>query len=45
VMIWQQLPSSALVVIGLLLGINLVFSGFTFLMLVMSSPSAKTTAA
>lgn len=40
VMIWQQLPSSALSVLGLLLGINLVFSGFTFLMLAMSSPSA-----
>ena len=39
VMIWQQLPSSALSVLGLLLGINLVFSGFTFLMLAMSSPS------
>jgi uncharacterized membrane protein HdeD (DUF308 family) len=45
VMIWQQLPSSALVVLALLLGFNLVFSGFTFLMLAMSSPSATTAAA
>jgi uncharacterized membrane protein HdeD (DUF308 family) len=33
VMIWQQLPSSALLILGLLLGINLVFSGFSFLMM------------
>jgi uncharacterized membrane protein HdeD (DUF308 family) len=33
VMIWQQLPSSAVWVLGLLLGINLVLSGVTFLML------------
>ena len=39
-MIWQQLPSSALSILGLLLGINLVFSGFTFLMLAMSGPAA-----
>jgi hypothetical protein len=39
VMIWQQLPSSALSVLGLLLGINLVFSGITFLMLAMSGPA------
>ena len=38
VMIWQQLPSSALSILGLLLGINLVFSGFTFLILAMSGP-------
>jgi uncharacterized membrane protein HdeD (DUF308 family) len=35
-MIWQQLPSSALTVLGLLLGINLVVSGLTFLMLATS---------
>ena len=45
VMIWQQLPSAALSVLGLLLGINLVFSGFTFLMLAMSGPSTATAAA
>jgi uncharacterized membrane protein HdeD (DUF308 family) len=44
-MIWQQLPSSALSVLGLLLGINLVFSGFTFLMLAMSGTAATTAAA
>jgi len=33
IMIWQQLPSSAVWVLGLLLGINLVLSGITFLML------------
>ena len=36
-MIWQQLPSSALTVLGLLLGINLVVSGFTFLALATSA--------
>ena len=41
IMIWQQLPSSAFSVLGLLLGINLVFSGFTFLMLAMSGPAAR----
>jgi uncharacterized membrane protein HdeD (DUF308 family) len=30
IMIWQQLPSSALWILGLLLGINLIFSGLTF---------------
>ena len=40
VMIWQQLPSSAVSILGLLLGINLVFSGFSFLMLAMSGPAA-----
>jgi uncharacterized membrane protein HdeD (DUF308 family) len=45
VMIWQHLPSSALSVLGLLLGINLVFSGFTFLMLAMSGPAAAAAAA
>jgi uncharacterized membrane protein HdeD (DUF308 family) len=45
VMIWQQLPSSALSVLGLLLGINLVFSGLTFLMLAMSGPAATAAAA
>ena len=45
VMIWQQLPSSALSVLGLLLGINLVFSGITFLMLAMSGPAATKAAA
>jgi uncharacterized membrane protein HdeD (DUF308 family) len=34
VMIWQQLPSSAVSVLGFLLGINLVLSGATFLMLI-----------
>jgi uncharacterized membrane protein HdeD (DUF308 family) len=38
-LIWAQLPSSGLWVLGLLLGINLVFSGFTFLMLGMSRPA------
>src|SRR5215831_5529273 len=42
VMIWQQLPSSALTILGLLLGINLIFSGFSFLMLAMSSPTPTT---
>ena len=41
VMIWQQLPSSALTILGLLLGINLAFSGFTFLMLAISGPPAR----
>jgi uncharacterized membrane protein HdeD (DUF308 family) len=45
VMIWQQLPSSALTILGLLLGINLAFSGFTFLMLAISGPPASTAAA
>ena len=45
VMIWQQLPSSALSILGLLLGINLVFSGFSFLMLAMSGPAPTTAAA
>jgi len=44
-MIWQQLPSSALSVLGLLLGINLVFSGFTFLMLTLSGPKTVTATA
>src|SRR5262245_17819578 len=44
-MIWQQLPSSALSVLGLLLGINLVFSGFTFLMLTLSGPKTATATA
>jgi uncharacterized membrane protein HdeD (DUF308 family) len=41
VMMWQKLPSSALTVLGLLLGINLAFSGFTFLMLAMSSSRGR----
>ena len=45
VMIWQQLPSSALSILGLLLGINLVFSGFSFLMLAMSGSATSTAAA
>jgi uncharacterized membrane protein HdeD (DUF308 family) len=45
VMIWQQLPSSALPILGLLLGINLVISGLTFLMLAISGPAAGATAA
>jgi uncharacterized membrane protein HdeD (DUF308 family) len=44
-MIWQRLPSSALSVLGLLLGINLVISGFTFLMFAMSGPGGTTAAA
>ena len=32
-MIWRQLPSSAMWAIGLLLGINLIFSGFAFITL------------
>ncbi len=40
IMIWQQLPSSALWILGLLLGINLIFSGVTFLMLGNSKASA-----
>jgi uncharacterized membrane protein HdeD (DUF308 family) len=44
-MIWQHLPSSALTVLGLLLGINLVFSGFTFLMLASSRSTATTATA
>jgi uncharacterized membrane protein HdeD (DUF308 family) len=39
-MIWRQLPSSALWILGLLLGINLIFSGVTFLMLGNSKASA-----
>jgi uncharacterized membrane protein HdeD (DUF308 family) len=45
VMIWQQLPSSALTILGLLLGINLLFSGFTFLMLAFSRPATPASAA
>jgi len=44
-MIWQQLPSSALATLGLLLGINLVFSGITFLLLAISSPAPATVTA
>jgi uncharacterized membrane protein HdeD (DUF308 family) len=43
--IWGRLPSSALWVLGLLLGINLLFSGFTFLMLSTSKPAVATAAA
>ena len=39
-MIWQQLPTSALTMLGLLLGLNLIVSGFTFLMLGSSRPAA-----
>jgi uncharacterized membrane protein HdeD (DUF308 family) len=42
VMIWQQLPSSALWVLGLLLGINLIFSGVSFLMLAFSKHAGST---
>src|SRR5262245_55188137 len=42
IMIWRQLPSSALAVLGLLLGINVVFSGVTFLMLAMTQPEGAT---
>jgi uncharacterized membrane protein HdeD (DUF308 family) len=45
IMIWEQLPSSALWVLGLLLGINLVFSGFAFLMLSATEPAAATATA
>ena len=45
IMIWQQLPSSAIWILGLLLGINLAFSGFTFLMLGLKSNSTATSAA
>jgi len=44
IMIWQQLPSAALWVLGLLLGINLVFSGVTFLMLSSIKPAATAAA-
>jgi uncharacterized membrane protein HdeD (DUF308 family) len=44
IMIWQQLPSAALWVLGLLLGINLVFSGVTFLMLSSIKPAAMAAA-
>ena len=40
VMIWRQLPSSAIWILGLLLGINLIFSGLTFLMLGNTKASA-----
>jgi uncharacterized membrane protein HdeD (DUF308 family) len=43
VMIWQQLPSSAVWVLGLLLGINLVLSGVTFLMLGSTSAAGSET--
>ena len=33
IMIWSQLPSSALWALGLMLGINLIFSGLAFTML------------
>jgi uncharacterized membrane protein HdeD (DUF308 family) len=46
VMIWQHLPSSAAWVLGLLLGINLVISGATFLMLASASaPHSEATSA
>jgi uncharacterized membrane protein HdeD (DUF308 family) len=41
VMIWRQLPSSALWILGLLLGINLIFSGLSFLMLGNTKASAE----
>ena len=44
VMIWQE-PSSVLWMWGLLLGINLIFSGFAFLMLAASRPAATQPAA
>jgi uncharacterized membrane protein HdeD (DUF308 family) len=44
-MIWRQLPSAALWVLGLLLGINLIFSGITFLMLLTARPEDRPTAA
>ena len=44
-MIWQQLPFSALWMLGLLLGINLVFSGLTFLMLTSAHPAATASGA
>jgi uncharacterized membrane protein HdeD (DUF308 family) len=45
VLIWQQLPSAALATLGLLLGINLIFSGLAFLMLAMSTPAPATATA
>jgi hypothetical protein len=45
IMIWEQLPSSVPGVLRLLLGINLVFSGLTFLMLSATEPSAATATA
>jgi uncharacterized membrane protein HdeD (DUF308 family) len=41
IMIWRQLPSSALSILGLLLGINLIFSGLSFLMLGNTKASAE----
>jgi uncharacterized membrane protein HdeD (DUF308 family) len=38
-MIWQRLPSSALWILGLLLGVNLIFSGLMFLLLCGSKPA------
>ncbi len=40
-MIWKQLPTSALWVIGLLLGINLIFSGVAFITLARSARVAR----
>jgi len=39
-MIWRQLPSSALWILGLFLGLNLIFSGLTFLRLGSTKASA-----
>ena len=41
IMIWHQLPSSALWILGLLLGINLMFSGLTFLKLASTKGSPE----
>lgn len=40
IMIWRQLPSSAFWAIGLLLGINLIFSGIAFITLARTARAA-----
>jgi uncharacterized membrane protein HdeD (DUF308 family) len=42
VMIWRELPSSAAWSLGLLLGINLIYSGVAFLMLIFAAPTKAT---
>jgi len=41
VIIWSELPGSALWVIGLLLGINLLFTGFSQLFIVLGSDQSR----
>lgn len=41
VLIWAKFPSSALWTIGLLVGVNLMFTGFSFLSLAMAGKGAK----